>query len=330
MDHAVSGASRRALMLGATGALLAAPAIAQSGYPDKPIRLVVPYGGGGQTDIVSRVTAEALSHRLGQPVVADNRPGGAGNLAAEGVSRAAPDGYTMLVATMGTNSGLNALLYRSVGYDAARDFAGVGMFCTTSNLLIVHNSVPGRNFAEVVAWIRANPGKFNYASAGVGAITHIIMEDIGERLGLDMVHVPYRQTTNAMTDLLAGRVHARCLGLPEGEALRSTASVRAVAVTTPLPRPEWPGVGTVAEVIPGFEASTYFGLAVPSRTSPAIVARLNDALQSALRDEAVRAAYRRVGADPADPHPPEVFAERAKRDGERWAPLIRRLNLVAE
>ncbi|MEO3474316.1 tripartite tricarboxylate transporter substrate binding protein [Roseomonas sp. CAU 1739] len=323
-------ASRRAIMLGAAGTLLAAPTLAQPGYPDKPIRLVVPYGGGGQTDIVSRVTAEAMSHRLGQPVVADNRPGGAGNTAAEAVARAAPDGYTMLVATMGTNSGLNALMYRSVGYDAARDFTGVGMFCTTSNLLIVHNSIPGANFAEVVAWIRANPGKFNYASAGVGAITHIIMEDIGARLNLDMVHVPYRQTTNAMTDLMAGRVHARCLGLPEGEPLRSVTSVRPIAVTTPLPRPEWPGVGTVAEVIPGFEASTYFGLAVPARTPAPIVTRLNDALQAALRDPEVRAAYARVGADPADPHPPEVFAERAKRDGERWAPLIRRLNLVAE
>ncbi len=330
MAKEARGASRRDVMLGAAGALLAAPAVAQSAYPERPIRLVVPYGGGGQTDIVSRVTAEALSQRLGQPVVADNRPGGAGNLAAESVARAAPDGYTMLVATMGTNSGLNALLYRSVGYDAARDFTGVGMFCTTSNLLIVHNSIPGRNFAEVVAWIRANPGRFNYASAGVGAITHIIMEDIGARLGLDMVHVPYRQTTNAMTDLIAGRVHARCLGLPEGDALRSVPSVRAVAVTTPAPRPEWPGVGTVAEVIPGFEASTYFGLAVPSRTPAPIVARLNEALQAALRDPEVRAAYARVGADPADPHPPEVFAARARRDGERWSPRIRRLNLVAE
>ncbi len=325
-----AGASRRHLMFGAAGTLLAAPALAQSGYPDRAIRLVVPYGGGGQTDIVSRVTAEAMGRRLGQPVVADNRPGGAGNLAAESVARATPDGYTMLVATMGTNSGLNALLYRSIGYDSARDFTGVGMFCTTANLLMVHNSIPGANFAEVVAWIRANPGKFNYASAGVGAITHIVMEDIGARLNLDMVHVPYRQTTNAMTDLIAGRVHARCLGIPEGDALRSVDSVRPIAVTTPAPRAEWPGVGTVAEVIPGFEASTYFGLAVPSRTPPAIVTRLNEALQAALKDEDVRAAYRRVGADPADPHTPEVFAERAKRDGERWAPLIRRLNLVAE
>lgn len=330
MTIARIGASRRGVLFGGAGALLAAPRSARAAWPDRPIRLVIPFGGGGQTDIVSRVTAEALSQRLGQPMLPDNRPGGAGNTAAESVARAPADGYTVLVATLGTNSGLNALLYRNIGYDAVRDFTPVGMFCTTSNLLIVHNSVPGRDFGEVVAWIRANPGRFNFASAGVGAITHLIMEDVGARLNLDMVHVPYRQTTNAMTDLIAGRVQARCLGLPEGEALRTTPSVRAVAVTTPGPRAEWPGVPPMSETIPGFEASSYFGLAVPARTPPEIVARLNAALQDALADERVRAAYARVGADPAAPHPPEVFAARARQDGERWAALIRRLNLVAE
>jgi tripartite-type tricarboxylate transporter receptor subunit TctC len=204
------------------------------------------------------------------------------------------------------------------------------MFCTTSNLLVVHNSIPGRDFNEVTAWIKANPGKFTFASAGVGAITHLIMKDMGARLGLDMVHVPYRQTTNAMTDLIAGRVHARCLGLPEGEPLRQVQSVRPVAVTTVAPRPEWPGVPTMGQTIPGFEGSSYFGLAVPSQTPREIVVRLNTALREALADEKVLAAYKRVGADPAEPASPEDFAARAKRDGERWAPLIRRLKLVAE
>ncbi|MFC7472754.1 Bug family tripartite tricarboxylate transporter substrate binding protein [Dankookia sp. GCM10030260] len=319
-------ATRRLLL----GAMLAAPGIARAAWPDRPIRLVVPFGGGGQTDIVSRVTAEALSARLGQPVLADNRPGGNGNLAAETVARAAPDGYTVLVAGAGTNSGLNALLYKGIAYDAERDFTPVGMFCTTANMLIVHESIPGRDFAGVLAWIKANPGRFTYASASVGAITHLIMEDIGARLGLDMVHVPYRQSTQAMADMLAGRVHARCLGVPEAEAIRGAAGVRPVALTTPARRPEWPGIPAMGESIPGFEASAYFGLAVPSRTPPESVQRLNAAMNEALRDEKVRAAYARVGADAAAPNAPEEFAARARQDAVRWGGLIRRLNLVAE
>ena len=309
---------------------LALPSVARAAWPDRPIRLVVPFGGGGQTDIVSRVTAEALSARLGQPVLADNRPGGNGNLAAETVARAAPDGTTVLVAGGGTTSGLNALLYRSLTYDGMRDFTPVGLFCTTANMLLVHGSIPGQGFAEVVDWIRANPGRFTYASASVGAITHLIMEDLGARLGLEMVHVPYRQSTQAMADLLAGRIHCRALGLPEGEAVRGTPSVRPVALTTPDRRPEWPGVPAIAETVPGFEANAYFGLAVPRGTPPEPVQRLSEALNDALRDETVRAAYAKVGADAAPPNTPAQFAERCRADAERWAPLIRRLNLTAE
>lgn len=329
-EHRRIAATRRAALAAlATAPLLALPRPARAAFPDRPLRLVITFGGGGQTDIVSRVTAEALSARLGQPVVADNRPGGNGNMAAEAVARAAPDGYTMLVAGSGTIGGLNALLYKSLGYDP-RDLVPVGMFCTTANMLIVHNSIPGANFTEVVNWIRANPGKFNYASASVGAITHLIMEDIGARLGLDMVHVPYRQTTQAMSDLLAGRIHCRAMGIPEAEAIRGTAGVRPVAVTTPQRRPNWPEVPAVAETIPGFEANAYFGLAVPRGTPEEAIRRLNAALNEALRDEAVRAAYARVGADAAEPNTPEQFSARIRADSERWGGLIRRLNLLAQ
>lgn len=328
-DRRIAATRRAALAALATAPLLALPCPARAAFPDRPLRLVITFGGGGQTDIVSRVTAEALSARLGQPVVADNRPGGNGNMAAELVARAAPDGYTMLVAGSGTIGGLNALLYKSLGYDP-RDLVPVGMFCTTANMLIVHNSIPGANFTEVVNWIRANPGKFNYASASVGAITHLIMEDIGARLGLDMVHVPYRQTTQAMSDLLAGRIHCRAMGIPEAEAIRGTAGVRPVAVTTPQRRPNWPEVPAVAETIPGFEANAYFGLAVPRGTPEEAIRRLNAALNEALRDEAVRAAYARVGADAAEPNTPEQFSARIRADSERWGGLIRRLNLLAQ
>ena len=312
------------------GAALAMPGLAHAAWPERPVRLMVPFGGGGQTDIVSRVIADALTQRLGQPVLADNRPGGNGSAAAEAVLRAAPDGYTILVANIGVNSGLNALLYRGITYQAERDFLPVGCFCTTANMLLVHNSIPGEDFSQVVGWIRGNPGRFTYASASVGAITHLVMEEIGARLGLDMLHVPYRQSTQAMTDLLSGRIHARALGLPEGEAVRGAATVRPVALTTPTRRPEWPGVPAIAETIPGFEANAYFGLAAPAGTPPEAVARLNAAMNDALGDGRVRAAFARVGADAAAPNTPEEFSGRARADGQRWGGLIRRLNLVAE
>jgi tripartite-type tricarboxylate transporter receptor subunit TctC len=312
------------------GAALAVPGIARAAFPDRTIRLVIPFGGGGQTDIVSRVTAEALTRTLGQVVLADNRPGGAGNLAAEAVARSPADGYTLLVGTAATTSGLNALLYRQLAYDWRADFVPVGHFCSTFNALLVHRSIPGANLTEVLDWIRANPGRFTYASAGVGANTHLIMEDIGARLGLDMVHVPYRQSTQAMTDMLSGRIHARCLGLPEAATVKDQASIRPVALTAPARRPEWPGVPIVGETIPDFVGGGYFGIAAPAKTPPEVVARINAALNVALADPAVQAAYARVGADVAPANTPEQFATMAHAEGERWAPLIRRLNLVAE
>jgi tripartite-type tricarboxylate transporter receptor subunit TctC len=318
--------TRRAVLLGA----LAAPGIARAAFPERSIRLLVPFGGGGQTDIVSRVTAEALSQRLGQVVLADNRPGGAGNLAAETLVRGPADGYTLMVATMGTNSGVNALMYRAIGYDWERDFAPIGHFCSTSNVLLVHNSIPAPDFPALIAWIRANPGRFTYASAGVGAITHLIMEDLGARLGLEMVHVPYRQSTQAMTDLLSGRVHARCLGLPEGETVRGQNSIRAIAVTSATRRENWPGVPTMGETVPGFVGSSYFGLTARAGTPPEAIARISEALNDALRDPRVRGAYERVGADPAPQNTPADFQRTIRAAHDQWAPLIRRLNLVAE
>ena len=321
-------AGRRTALLVAVGAL-ALPGIARA-FPDRTIRLIIPYGGGGQTDIVSRLIAEALSQRLGQQVLADNRPGGAGNLAAEGAARAAPDGYTMMVATMGTNSGLNALLYRNVTYDWRTDLAPVGQFCSTANVWLVHRSIPGDTLDAVIGWIRANPGRFTYASAGVGAITHLAMEMLGARLGLDMTHVPYRQTTQAMADMLAGRVHSRCLGLPEGEQVRHMPNIRPVAITTPRRRPGWEDVPAFTESLPGFEVASYFGLAVPGRTPTEIVQRLSAALNDALGSEALRAGFARVGADIARPNTPAEFATLARAEHDTWAPLIRRLNLTAE
>lgn len=298
--------------------------------PTRPVRLVVPFAAGGFTDILTRGLAEPLAARLGQPVVVENRAGAAGNIAAEFVARAAPDGHTLLVGSTGTIGGVNRVLYRSLSYDPERDFAPIGLFTTAQNIILVHRSVPARDLPEFIAHVRARPGELHFASSGIGATTHLSMELLAERAGLDMVHVPYRQSTQGMTDLLAGRVQARSLGLPEAEPVRTHANIRALAVTGAQRNPQWPDVPTVAETLPGYEAVNAFGVAAPARTPPAVVARLSEALNDALRSPQVREGFLRVGADPAEPNSPEWFAAFLRQRGQVWGGLVRRLGLVAE
>jgi tripartite-type tricarboxylate transporter receptor subunit TctC len=322
---------RKALAALAAAGALALPRPARANWPDRPIRLVIPYGGGGQTDIVSRLIAEAMSRRLGQQITPDNRPGAAGNLAAEMIARAAPDGYTMTIGTVGVLGGLSAALYRNLGYDGQRDFAPIGLFCTAQNVLLVHAGVPARTLPQFIAHVRAHPGQLNFASSGIGATTHLSMELMLERAGgLQMVHVPYRQSTQGMTDLLAGRVQARCLGLPEAEPVKEDDRVRALAVTGAERNPQWPDVPTMGETLPGYEAVNAFGLAVPAHTPSEIVARLSRALNASLADEEVRESFLRVGADPARSNTPEEFTAYVRSRGEMWIGLVRRLGIGAQ
>ena len=310
---------------------LATPRVARAAYPERPIRLVIPYGGGGQTDIVSRLIGDGMAQRLGQAVLPDNRLGAAGDIAAELVSRAPADGYTILSGSTGTLGGVNAALYRNPGYDWQRDLTPLGLFCTAQNVILTHTSLPVRTLAEFLDYVRGNPDSVPYASSGIGATTHLSMEMLLEQAGgLRMIHVPYRQSTQGMTDLLAGRVKARCLGLPEAEPVKTDPNIRALAVTGAVRNPQWPDVPTVAETLPGFEAVNAFALGLPARTPPEAVSRLSVALREALASEAVRNGFLRVGADPAAPNTPEEAAAFLRRRGERWAALIRRLEIAVQ
>ena len=303
---------------------------AWAAYPDKPIQLIVPYGAGGQTDVVSRLVAEAIGRRLGQPVLADNRPGAAGNLAAEMTARAPADGYTIMVGSTGPFGGVNAALYKNLGYDWQKDFALIGLFCTTPNVLLVNTeAIPARTLPEFIEFVKARPDELNFASSGIGATTHLSMELLLERAGLKMVHVPYRQSTQGMTDLLAGRVQARCLGLPEAEPVKHDPRVRALAVTSAERSANWPDVPTIAESIPGFVGVNEFGLAAPARTPPEIIARINAALNDALRSRNLQEDLLRVGAIPAEPNSPEGFGSYLRERSAVWTGLIQRLGLSA-
>ena len=221
----------RRTLLATTAGLLAAPfvapGLARAAWPDRPIRMMIPYGGGGQTDVVARIVADAMSRNLGQPVTPDNRPGAAGVVAAEAVVRSPADGYTILVGTRNTQA-INEALRPNMPFAHARDLVTIGLYATTANILLIHSGVPATNLAEFVAYARANPGKLNYASSGIGATTHLSVELLSEKAGLEMIHVPYRQSTQGMTDLLAGRVQARLLGLPEAEPVKADSRVRAL------------------------------------------------------------------------------------------------------
>ena len=320
--------SRRAMIAAGAG-LLAAPRLAWAAYPDRPIRLMIPYGGGGQTDVVARIVADAMGRNLGQAVTPDNRPGAAGVVAAEAVVRSPPDGYTLLVGTRNTQA-INEALRPNLPFAHARDLVTVGLYATTPNILLIHSSVPARNLAEFIAHAKANPGKLNYASSGIGATTHLSMELLCEKAGIEMVHVPYRQSTQGMTDLLAGRVQARLLGLPEAEPVKADPSVRALGVTSPQRSPNWPDVPAMGEVVPGYEALNLFGIMAHAQTPPEMIQRLNRSLNEALASSQLQEAFRRVGADPMPPHTPEQAEDRAMAQSNLWVPMIRRLNLSAQ
>jgi tripartite-type tricarboxylate transporter receptor subunit TctC len=311
------------------GLAVSKPALAA--FPDRPIQLIVPYGAGGQTDVVSRLVAAAIGQRLGQQLLADNRPGAAGNLAAEMTTRAPADGYTIMVGSTGPFGGVNAALYKNLGYDWQKDFALIGLFCTTPNVLLVNsNAIPAKTLPEFIEFVKARPDELNFASSGIGATTHLSMELLLERTGLKMVHVPYRQSTQGMTDLLAGRVQARCLGLPEAEPVKNDPRIRALAVTSAQRSPNWPDVPTVSETIPGFLGVNEFGLAAPARTPPEIIARVSAALNDALRSSALQEDLLRVGAIPAEPNSPESFSAYLRERSAVWTGLIQRLGLSAE
>jgi tripartite-type tricarboxylate transporter receptor subunit TctC len=322
---------RSMLGIGMASLGLVASKSALAAFPDRPIQLIVPYGAGGQTDVVSRLVAAAIGQRLGQQLLADNRPGAAGNLAAEMTARAPADGYTIMVGSTGPFGGVNAALYKNLGYDWQKDFALIGLFCTTPNVLLVNTSaIPTKTLPEFIEFVKARPDELNFASSGIGATTHLSMELLLERTGLKMVHVPYRQSTQGMTDLLAGRVQARCLGLPEAEPVKNDPRVRALAVTSAQRSPNWPDIPTVAETIPGFLGVNEFGLAAPARTPPEIIARVSAALNDALRSPALQADLLRVGAIPAEPNSPESFSTYLRERSAVWTGLIQRLGLSAE
>lgn len=308
----------------AVGVALALPAVALAqDYPTKPIHIVVGYSPGGTTDIIARIIGARLSDKLHQSVIVDNRPGAGGNIGAELVAKAAPDGYTLLLGTAGTMA-VNPWIYKSMPFDTVRDFAPISLIATLPNLMVVNPKVPAHTVQEFVEWAKKRPGKVFFASSGIGNTPHMTAELFNQTTGLKMVHVPYKGSGAALSDLVAGNgVQVMFDNMPSAIGQVRSGSLRAIAVTSAKRVESAPEIPTVAESgYPGFEVVTWFGLFAPAGTPAAVVDRLNHEIADAVRDPATRKRLVDLGADPTS-NSPAQYAALVRADRDTWSKVVR-------
>ena len=293
-------------------------------YPTKPVRIIVPAPAGDMLDILARLMGQWWSERLGQPFVIDNRPGAATNIGTEAAIRAPADGYTLVF--FGPPAAINATLYDKLTFNVLRDIAPVAAIARAPNVMEVSLSVPVRTVPEFISYAKANPGKINMASAGVGSSLHMSGELFKMMAGVDLVHVPYRGSVAALTDILAGQVQVIFDNLPASIEYIKAGRVRALAVTTATRSEAFPDLPTVAEFVPGYEASPWWGVGAPKNTPRDIVDTLNREANAALADKTVKARLSDLGAtaflgSPAD------FGKHVADETEKWAKVIRTANI---
>ena len=299
-----------------TGAALAAD------YPDKPIRLVVPFPAGGGADILARLIMPKVGQVLGTSIVIDNKPGAGGNVGAEIVARAPADGYTLLYGTNGTHA-INPALYANLRFDPVKDFVPVSRMTAIAAMLFVNLEFPAKSVKELIDYAKANPGKVNFASAGNGTTSHLAGELFRTMAGITIVHVPYRGGAAAMTDVVAGQVQMMIDVMPNAYPQVKAGKVRGLAVTTAQRFPTAMEYPTIAEsALPGFEVSAWDGIFAPAGTSPAIVAKLNAAIRQALDDPQVKESLLAHGALVV-PGSPEEFARHIAAESEKWTKVVR-------
>ena len=319
---------RRSFLRLAAGAAAVAALSRSAGaesYPSRPVRLVVPFPAGQASDTVARLVGQSLSERLGQPVVIENRTGGGGNIATEAVVRAAPDGYVLLLATL-TNA-VNATLYKNLNFDFIRDIAPIASIGSSPYLMAVHPSIPAKTVAEFITYAKANPGKMNMGSSGVGSVSHVFGELFKATVGIQLVHVPYRG--GYVPDLIAGRVQivfgtiSSCI-----QHVRSGA-LRALAVTNATRSTELPDVPTMAEFVPGYEASQWYGVGAPKGTVAGVTERLNKEINAVVADPTLKARLSGLGVDPISMTSTE-FGRLITAETEKWGKVIQAADIKAD
>ena len=300
---------------------------AQERYPQRPLRIVVPFAPGGSTDIIARMLGEQLSRTLGQPVVIENRPGAAGNIGAEAVARSAPDGYTLLMATTGVMA-INNALYKNMNYDAATDFEYVVFVASITNVLIVAADSPLQSVGDLIAAAKRSPGRLSFASSGAGASTHMSAELFKIMAGVDLLHVPYKGSGPALPDVITGRVSMMFENMPGAMPHIRAGTVRPLAVTGLGRSSALPEVPTITESgVPGYESLSWSGIAVPAGTPRDVIARLNREINVIIASPQMRQRLADQGAEPVG-GPPEGFSEHAKRERDKWSRVIRDANIL--
>ena len=332
-SRVASAPKRRTLSLAvlAAGTLALAPfaAQAQAAFPSKALTIVVPFSAGGTTDILARVVGQYIAKDLGQPVIIDNRPGAGGDIGAQMVARAAPDGYTLLMGTVGTHA-INQSLYKKMAFDPIKDFAPITRVALVPNLLVANPSQPYKNVKELIAYAKANPGKINFASSGSGTSIHLSGEMFQQMAGVEMQHIPYKGSAPALTDLLGGQTAIMFDNMPSVIGHVKAGKLRPLAVTTPQRSPALPDVPTIAEAgVPGYSATSWFGLLAPAGTPAPVIAKLNASVLKALQDPEVKKKMAEQGAEP-NGEKPEQFAEFIRSETAKWGQTVKKSGATAD
>ncbi len=296
-------------------------------YPARPVRIVVGLAPGGSNDILARLMGQWLSERLAQPFIVENRPGGGGNIATEAVVRAPADGYTLLM--LGPSSAINATLYDNLNFVLLRDIAPVASFVRAPEVLVVNPSVPVKSVPDLIAYAKANPGKLNFASAGIGSNPHMSGELFKMMAGVDLIHVPYRSGGAALTGLLGGQVHVMCAGTISSIEYIRAGTLRALAVTAATRSNAFPDLPTVGEFVAGYEAGAWFGIGASKATPAEIVDKLNKEINTALDDPKMKAGLADLGTTPF-PGSPAAFGKHLADETEKWGRVIKFAGIKAQ
>jgi tripartite-type tricarboxylate transporter receptor subunit TctC len=306
----------------ATFGVLATQAASAQSWPNKPIRIVVPFTAGGNTDIVARLIGEGLSKTFGQPVLIENKPGAAGLVGATAVAKAPADGYTFLMGTVGTHA-INAGLYTKMPYDTVMDFTPVTLIASVPNILVVHPSLPVNSVKDLIGYLKANPDKANFSSSGNGTSIHLSGELFKIKTGVTMTHIPYKGSPPALADLMGGQVQLMFDNLPTSLPHVKAGKLKALAVTTAKRIPALPDVPTVAESgLPGFETGSWFGLLAPAGTPKEIVAKLDAEIRKMVRSPELREKLIQQGAEPVGMGS-EEFAAHIKSELVKWGEVVK-------